>query len=62
MIAHRGYSSLLPELSMESIETCLFAGVDYIEIDVQLSKDEELMVFHDPFFERNTNIKLIDKF
>ncbi|PKN87850.1 MAG: hypothetical protein CVU46_03035 [Chloroflexi bacterium HGW-Chloroflexi-8] len=46
-IAHRGFSGKYPENTMLSFRKALELGVDAIELDVQLSKDGEVMIFHD---------------
>lgn len=46
--AHRGYSSLAVENSLESIEIANDSKyVDYIEIDARLTKDNKLVLSHD---------------
>lgn len=45
--AHRGYSSVFPENTMAAFEGALHLGVDYIEMDVQMTKDGRIVVFHD---------------
>jgi glycerophosphoryl diester phosphodiesterase len=47
LVAHRGYPARLPENTLPSIEAALLAGAHYLEIDVQLSQDEEVVLFHD---------------
>ena len=47
IIGHRGAPSLAPENTIESFETALNQNVDGIELDVQLTKDNELVVKHD---------------
>jgi glycerophosphoryl diester phosphodiesterase len=47
LVAHRGYPARLPENTLPSIEAALLAGARYLEIDVQLSQDEEVVLFHD---------------
>lgn len=53
-IAHRGFSGSYPENTMLAFQKALELGVDAIEIDVQLSCDGELMVFHDEELEKLT--------
>ncbi len=48
--AHRGYSELYPENTMIAFEEALKAGADWIELDVQESKDDKLVVLHNPSF------------
>ena len=55
-IAHRGLSSILPENTMEAFEAALYQGADFIELDVVLTKDKKVLVMHDPYLSRITNI------
>lgn len=54
IIAHRGYSSVFPENTLASFAGALDVGVDYIELDVQLSKDGEVVILHDDSLKRTT--------
>jgi len=54
-IAHRGASGSAPEHTQPAFERALAIGVDMIELDVQLSRDEELVVIHDLDLERTTS-------
>lgn len=48
IIAHRGGEyDLLPENSVGSINRALASGVKIVEVDVRITKDGELVVFHD---------------
>lgn len=47
IIAHRGFSGRHPENTLVAIRAALELGVDYVEIDVQETRDGELIVFHD---------------
>ena len=51
-VAHRGYPARYPENTLPSIEAALQAGARYIEVDVQLSQDGEVVVFHDRDLQR----------
>ena len=42
---------------MEAFESALYQGADFIELDVVYTKDKELLVMHDPFLTRITNIR-----
>lgn len=53
--AHRGASKAAPENTMPAFEAAIESGADYIELDVQLTKDGELVVFHDDNIKRTTN-------
>ncbi len=53
--AHRGASSVAPENTRYAFEAALESDTDFIELDVQLTKDGKLVVFHDDTIERTTN-------
>ena len=46
-VGHRGAPVLAPENTIESFIKAFKAGIKGIELDVQLSKDGKLVVFHD---------------
>ena len=52
---HRGIPSLMPENTLLSFQKAIELGVDGIEFDVQITKDEILVVHHDPTLERLTD-------
>jgi len=54
-IGHRGAAGYLPENTIASFNKALGFGLDYIECDVQLTKDNQLVVFHDKLIDRVTN-------
>lgn len=54
-IAHRGASALAPENTLASFEKAIELGFDYIELDVRLSKDKQLVVIHDANVMRTTD-------
>jgi glycerophosphoryl diester phosphodiesterase len=47
IIGHRGYKAKYTENTLESFLEALKAGADGIELDVHLTKDGEVVVFHD---------------
>jgi len=47
VIAHRGGALLWPEASMYAFEQSARAGVEYLEFDLQMTADNELLVTHD---------------
>jgi glycerophosphoryl diester phosphodiesterase len=55
IMGHRGAAALAPENTLLSIATAMEIGVDAAEIDVHLSKDNELVVIHDATVDRTTN-------
>ena len=50
--AHRGVSTKAPENTLAAVREAIAAGADYLETDVQLSKDDVLVVAHDSDFSR----------
>ncbi len=59
IIAHRGASGYLPEHSLASKAVSHAMGTDYIEQDVVMTKDGHLVVLHDPYLDRVTNVMAI---
>ena len=55
IIGHRGAAFYEPENTLLSIKKAIEFGVDAVEIDVHLSKDNEVVVIHDDTLERTTN-------
>ena len=55
IIAHRGASAAAPESSRAAIRGAALAGADMIELDVQMTRDGRLVVFHDDRLERTTD-------
>ena len=45
--AHRGASGYAPENTLEAFRKAVEMGADGVELDVQLTKDGELVVIHD---------------
>jgi glycerophosphoryl diester phosphodiesterase len=52
--AHRGGALLWPENSLLAFRNALALGADYLELDVHLTRDGEVVVIHDPTLERTT--------
>ena len=46
-MAHRGESENTPENTMLALESAAEIGVDVLESDVHLTKDDEVVLFHD---------------
>lgn len=57
IIAHRGFSGRFPENTMLAFSEAKALGVDGFELDVQLTTDKKVVVFHDEFLERITDGK-----
>ena len=54
-IAHRGASSYAPENTFAAYDKALEMGVKHIEIDVQLTRDDHIVVIHDDTVDRTTD-------
>ena len=55
VIGHRGAAAYAPENTLEGIHTAADMGVEWVELDVKLSKDDVPILFHDEEFGRTTN-------
>ena len=55
VIAHRGNSAELPENTLAAFASALELGAKFVEFDVQLTADQELVVIHDPTLDRTTD-------
>ena len=51
---HRGFRGLFPENTLTAFKEAAKAGADYIELDVIISKDLQVVVSHEPWFNPNT--------
>jgi glycerophosphoryl diester phosphodiesterase len=56
VIAHRGASGYLPEHTLEAKAMAYAMGADYIEQDVVMTKDDQLIVLHDITLDRTTDV------
>lgn len=55
--SHRGDWRNFPENSLEAIDNAIKMGVDIVELDVQRTKDGQLILMHDPTLDRTTTGK-----
>src|SRR5690606_19070716 len=55
IVGHRGAMGYAPEHTLESFKIAHKMGVDYLEFDVQMTKDGELVAIHDTDLSRTTN-------
>ncbi|MBR2893793.1 MAG: glycerophosphodiester phosphodiesterase [Clostridia bacterium] len=55
IFAHRGFSGKYPENTMLAFRKAVEIGVDGIELDVHLTKDNEIVIIHDEDVRRTTN-------
>jgi glycerophosphoryl diester phosphodiesterase len=57
LVAHRGSSAYAPEHTLEAYRLALAQGADYVEQDLQITKDGVLVCLHDLTLERTTNVE-----
>lgn len=55
IFAHRGASSHAPENTLAAFRLAVEQGATAIELDVQLTADQEVIVFHDSTLDRTTD-------
>ena len=55
--AHRGFSGKYPENTILAFQKAIEVGADGIELDVQLTKDGEVVIIHDETIDRTTDGK-----
>ncbi|MHA1731225.1 MAG: glycerophosphodiester phosphodiesterase [Promethearchaeota archaeon] len=56
VIGHRGNEKYDPENTMPAFSRAIEAGADFIELDVRLSSDRKVLVFHDSKLNRLTEL------
>jgi glycerophosphoryl diester phosphodiesterase len=54
-IGHRGAAGHAPENTLAAVRAGLSLGVDFIELDIQSTRDGNLVVIHDHSVDRTTN-------
>lgn len=59
LIGHRGAAGVAPENTLPAIKAGSQSGAEFIEIDVQLSRDGVPFVFHDDTPARTTNVEQV---
>ena len=55
IIAHRGDLETAPENTLPAFRRALAGGADGVELDVRLTRDGQLVVFHDRSLDRTSN-------
>jgi len=55
-IGHRGAAGYAIENTLLSVQKAIDLQVDFIEIDVQVTRDGQLVLFHDKLLDRLTNL------
>jgi len=62
IIGHRGAAGILPENTVASVMAAVKAGVDMIEFDARVTKDNKIVVFHDGNLQRIAGLnKAVDE-
>jgi glycerophosphoryl diester phosphodiesterase len=56
-IAHRGASAYAPEHTAAAYTLAIAQGADYVEQDLQITRDGQLVCLHDLTLERTTNVR-----
>lgn len=57
VVSHRGDWKQFPENSLDAINSIIQMGGDVVEIDIQRTKDGQLILMHDERLDRTTNGK-----
>ncbi len=57
IIAHRGASAHAPENTIASFEAAIALGAEEVELDVRLSADAQIVVFHDDRLDEKTALE-----
>jgi glycerophosphoryl diester phosphodiesterase len=55
VIAHRGHSLEVPENTIAAYDRAIELGAEMIEADVNISRDGQLVMMHDPTLDRTTS-------
>lgn len=58
-VAHRGASGYAPENTLAAADKADQLGIDWVETDVQRTKDNKLVVMHDTSLDRTTNVEKV---
>ncbi|MGW3624440.1 glycerophosphodiester phosphodiesterase [Streptomyces sp. NPDC000880] len=59
VIAHRGASGYAPENTLAAVDVADAMDIDWVENDVQRTKDGELVIVHDTTLARTTNVEQV---
>lgn len=62
VIAHRGASGYAPEHSLRAYELALAQGADVVELDLVVSRDQQLLVRHENELSHSTNVAQLPQF
>jgi glycerophosphoryl diester phosphodiesterase len=56
-VAHRGASAYAPENTVPAFRLAADQGADFVEFDLQLTKDRQIVCLHDNSLERTTDVE-----
>jgi len=56
-MAHRGDQTVSPENTIVSLKNAVLLEIDVVETDIRLTKDNELVLFHDETLDRTTDVR-----
>ncbi|MEP7343102.1 MAG: glycerophosphodiester phosphodiesterase family protein [Acidobacteriota bacterium] len=56
VIAHRGASAYEPENTLRAFALAIEQGAQMIELDLHATRDDQVVVIHDPTLDRTTNL------
>ncbi|MET9295934.1 glycerophosphodiester phosphodiesterase family protein [Streptomyces sp. NPDC003077] len=59
VVAHRGASAYAPENTIAAVDAAERLGIEWVENDVQRTKDGELIIMHDTTLDRTTNVEQV---
>jgi glycerophosphoryl diester phosphodiesterase len=57
LIAHRGASAYAPENTVPALRLAAEQGANFVEFDLQLTKDRQIVLLHDTSLERTTDVE-----
>ena len=57
LVAHRGASAYAPENTVPAFRLAAEQGADFVEFDLQLTKDRQIVLLHDTSLERTTDVE-----
>jgi len=60
IIAHRGASGYVPGNTIQAFKLAVALGADYVECDVRFTKDEHIVIAHDPIISFGENGTVYD--
>jgi len=55
IVCHRGANTIAPENTLPALECALAAGFGFIEVDLHITSDGEIVVIHDATLDRTTD-------